>query len=94
MRCVPLLVFFGLLGLAGCQTTTVGDAGSDASPIAPDAPDLDASAGCSARATATIGPAGGTVTHCDGARLEVPAGALSAPTELSIERVEIGRAHV
>lgn len=52
--------------------------------------DLDAGpradAGCS-RLTQTVGPEGGTLVHCDGARLEVPPGALAAPTELFIERI-------
>lgn len=53
---------------------TLEDAGTDAG-------------GCAERVMATIGPEGGEVVHCAGARLVVPAGALAEPTELAIERV-------
>lgn len=44
--------------------------------------------GCPARASGRLGPGGGTLVHCDGARLEVPPGALAAETELFVERLE------
>ncbi|WP_236517308.1 hypothetical protein [Sandaracinus amylolyticus] len=64
------------------------DAGHDGG--APDAGASDAGSdagGCGVRVTATIGPEGGTLAHCDGASLVVPPGAMSSAAELSIERV-------
>lgn len=76
-----------VVALAGCSTSVTPDAGVDAPlPMADAGVDAaEPDAGC-ARTTATLGAAGGTLTHCDGARLEVPAGALAADTELFIER--------
>lgn len=51
-----------------------GDAATDGS--------ADADSGSST--TKTIGPEGGTLTHPDGAEIEIPAGALDAPVELAI----------
>lgn len=71
--------------LSGCDAAVAPtDTGTE--PDAPDAPSVPEDAGC-ARVVATIGASGGTIVHCDGARLELPAGALSADTELFVERV-------
>lgn len=59
----------GASGSAGASGGSSGDAATDA----------DAST-----ATKTIGPEGGTLTHPDGAELEIPPGALAAPVEFAI----------
>jgi hypothetical protein len=60
----------GTSGSGGGSGGTSGDAATDAD--------------ASTSATKTIGPEGGTLTHPDGAELEVPPGALDAPVEFSI----------
>ncbi|AKF11794.1 hypothetical protein [Sandaracinus amylolyticus] len=75
-------------GAATPDASVAIDAGSDAG--ASDAGGSDAGSdagGCGARVTATIGPEGGTLAHCDGASLVVPPGAMASAAELSIERV-------
>jgi hypothetical protein len=97
-----LLSIFVALGIAGCGGSSGVDGGLDAS--ADDGGNVDAGAsdagpdgggadaGCAERVTATIGSAGGTLVHCDGAILEVPPGAVEDGTELFIERAPTGPA--
>lgn len=84
-----MLALLGLI-VAGCgDGTAQPDAGGDAAVSDGGALDAAADAGtCGVRVTATIGAEGGTLAHCDGARLEIPAGALEADTELWVERLD------
>lgn len=80
-----------LLALAGVLITVGGCAESPSAPavagtglekvVAPRGPALSLAA---APASAVIGPEGGTLATASGHRIVFPAGALSAPTEISI----------
>jgi hypothetical protein len=89
MRIFSLASIAVALGL-GCGSAADNDAGLDSGSADAGVGDagLDAGMPCPNPVRATFGAAGGTLEHCDGARLEIPPGAVAEGTELSIERLE------
>jgi hypothetical protein len=81
----------GKSGSGGSSTGgTSGNGGTSGSGTGGASGDSGTDADASSSTTKTIGPEGGTITHPDGAELEVPPGALAAPVELAIEKDPTG----
>lgn len=86
-----VLLSVGLLACGGSQSaeTTAGPLEEEEAPPRPAGP---VSASGSSEATATVAGAGGTLSLQNGARLEIPRGALSEPTEVVLRRGAEGQA--
>lgn len=86
MRVLPTWLVCGLFALAACggsqnaQPTTGGPLTEEPAEAQPRGP---VSASGSGEVTAIVGSAGGTLSLSNGARLEIPAGALSRDVEIT-----------
>ena len=90
--CAGLVIGLSSLGCGSDQAQSTTGGGLQEAERPPPRPAGPVSASGSAEARATVGPAGGTLSLSNGARLEIPAGALSAPTEVVLSHGVEGQA--
>lgn len=92
IRLGALALSAAAIGCGGTQSDTGSTTGGGLQEEPPPQPAGPANASGSTEATATVGSAGGTLSLSNGARLEIPSGALGESVEVTLQNGADGQA--